>query len=298
MYTLYCWYVLCLLTTGILLPVSESFPFTHRREGINPQRWSGTVRFHRRDDAELLPLSSGDRKRMSAIRARQMAIPILFLDSMVPKQRLIFQSTDIKFRRLLEVCRDEQHNVIGMFGINPTTRKPLCIGVTLPVLESAIHFDPSTGSLKLNVTATRRIEVQGDPWVDDTHSFYMANVEILDGKEEAITAEQTAQAIRLSHTLPALVAEWKTYVLASGVTDQAGLDARCAMIGNMPSDENNLTDRAFWIAALINPLPSISVPVEIRPAMLCCSNDYYRMVLACQGLRSSIEHLKSRKRKL
>jgi hypothetical protein len=64
-------------------------------------------------------------------------------------------------------------------------------------------------------------------------------------------------------------------------------------LGPMPK---NPTDRAFWVAALINPLPALGVCLEIRPAMLSCSNDLDRMILASQALQSSIDHLSGKNR--
>jgi hypothetical protein len=245
--------------------------------------------------AEFLPLSEDDLNRLSKLQSRQLTMPILFLDAMVPKQRLTFQSTDPKFRRLLETCVDENYSEIGMFGLNPITKKPLCNGVSLPVSEDAIEHDPATGLFQLTVTAKRRVEVQGEPWLDDTESFYMANVELVDDREELMTAEQLEETKRLSRTLPGLVNEWKTQVLRAQATDLAGLETRCAVIGDMPP-ENALTERALWIAALINPLPALGVSLEIRPAMLSVANGYLRMVLACEAIQSSIDHLSGKKR--
>ena len=75
--------------------------------------------------------------------------------------------------------------------------------------------------LQLQVIAQkRRLEIQGEPWLDDTESFYMALVEVksdddIDSSEEITTPKQRAQAQQLSDTLPALVNEWKQAVLTA-----------------------------------------------------------------------------------
>ena len=56
----------------------------------------------------------------------------------------------------------------------------------------------------------------------------------------------------------------------------------------MPDD---LTERALWVASVLNPVPALDVCVDIRPAMLACTNDYDRTVLAVQAVQSSIDHL-------
>lgn len=50
--------------------------------------------------------------------------------------------------------------------------------------------------------------------------------------------------------------------------------------------------RAIWIASLVNPLPTLGVCMEIRPAMLACKNDYDRITLATVAIRSSIDNLR------
>jgi len=62
-------------------------------------------------------------------------------------------------------------------------------------------------------------------------------------------------------------------------------------LGPMPDTP---TDRAIWVAALLNPLPSLKVCLEIRPAMLACKNDYDRIHLAMAALQSSTDHMKGK----
>lgn len=54
--------------------------------------------------------------------------------------------------------------------------------------------------------------------------------------------------------------------------------------------------RAIWIASLVNPLPTIGVCLEVRPAMLACKNDYDRIMLATAAIQSSIDHMKGTKK--
>ena len=218
-------------------------------------------------------------------------MPIMILDALLPRQRLTFQSADPKFRRLVQYCL-EQETEMGMIGLNPHTTRPLCRGVTLKVNDDSIER-VNDNTIQLSVRGERRMEVQGEPWLDDTKSFYLADVEIVEGLEEEMSEQENREAIRLSETLPALVKEWRQWVLATRATDQTGMDARLEVLGSMPDD---LTERALWVAAAINPLPALGVCLEIRPAMLACTNDYDRMVLVCQAVQSSIDHLSGKRR--
>ncbi len=63
-------------------------------------------------------------------------------------------------------------------------------------------------------------------------------------------------------------------------------------IGPMPKDD--ICRRALWVGSLVNPLPSLKLCFEIRPAMLACKNNYERIQLAVISLQSSIDFLSSR----
>jgi hypothetical protein len=239
--------------------------------------------------AEPLPLTQSDLQRLLDLKSRNLQMPIMILDAMLPLQRLTFQSSDPKFNRLVSYCLEEApDSEIGMLGINPHTGRPLCHGVTLKVTEENIHH--GLGSITMTVTAEKRMEVQGEPWLDDSESFYLADIEIVEGREESMSQDQRKDAQRLSETIPGLVEEWVQCVIKAQATDAAGMESRMADLGPMPG-QYDMTARALWAAALVNPLPSLGVCLEIRPAMLSCVNDYDRMVLVCQALSSSMDHL-------
>jgi len=243
------------------------------------------------EHAEPLPLTPDDLRRLGRVQSRHTTLPVMILDAILPRQQLTFQSADPKFRRLVEYCLDRDTEM-GMIGLNPHTSRPLCRGVTLRVSDENIERSDDD-TIQLSVRGERRMEVQGEPWLDETESFYLADVEILEDLQEELNEQERQEAIQLSETLPALVKEWKQWVLDTKATDQKGMDIRMEMLGSMPDD---LTERALWVAAVINPLPALGVCLEIRPAMLACSNDYDRMVLACQAVQSSIDHLSGKRR--
>jgi hypothetical protein len=244
--------------------------------------------------AEPLPLTQADLHRMSDLKSRNLQMPIMILDAMLPLQTLTFQSSDPKFNRLVTYCLKEvPDSEMGMLGMNPHTGQPLSFGVTLKLREENIKIE--TDSITMTVTADRRMEVQGKPWLDESESFYLADIEIVEDREESMSGDQRKEAERLSKTIPDSVKEWVQCVLKADATDAAGMKSRMADLGDMP-DEHDMTELALWTAALINPLPSLGVCLEIRPAMLSCGNDYDRMVLVCQALQSSMDHLSGKQR--
>jgi hypothetical protein len=140
-----------------------------------------------------------------------------------------------------------------------------------------ITFGITRHSERIMATAfkgQRRFLIVGEPWMDSTQSFYLANVEIVDNRFEIMPHNLEEQAY--------------------GLAKPADMSKRMKEIGPMPE---SLQERANWIGALVNPIRPLGVCVEIRPAMLACRNDHDRLVLASTALRSSIDHL-SGKRKL
>jgi len=258
--------------------------------------------------AETLPLTLEDLSRLTKMKSRHCTMPIMILDAMLPKQKLSFKSYDPKFRDLIEYCLERQEqqddddrdgsndrHQMGVLGFNPYTGKPLCRGVTVSFDDDDVEVDDASGAVQITATGEKRMEVQGEPWLDPTtESFYVADVEIIDGRpEEPMTEEQKEEAERLSKALPTLLSEWTRWVIKSKATDEIGLTARMASLGPIPED---VTDRALWTAAVVNPLPALGVCLEIRPAMLSCSNDLDRMILACQAVQSSIDHLSGKQK--
>ena len=255
--------------------------------------------------AEPLPLSAHDLARLSNLRERQRIIPIMILDAMLPRQRLAFRSEDKKFSRLIQYCLEER-TPMGMIGMNPYTGHPISSGVTIPIQASCVRREKENIEEFLEVTfvAEDRMEVQGEPWLDETKSFYLAEVEVLtqkggimheesSGHRHTMSEEDRIRAQRISEELPETLNRWMQLVVETGATDEEGMKTRMASLGPMPE---SLTDRALWFAAVLNPLPSLGVALEIRPAMLSATNDLDRMILCAHAFESSIDHLSGKKR--
>ena len=277
-----------ILTCSVFGPSStvESFSLGRRRVTTTTTRTFTTSALHlHKDDAadraSPLELTAQDMARFTRLQECSVQMPILILDAMLPKQQMTFETQDPKFHKLFDYCL-ETGTPMGILGLNPTTGRPMNRGVTVDLTNSPAVANPLTKSVRIAVTGQERFEVQGEPWLDDTGSFYMADVEIVEDRYEHMTAQQEAHAQTLAQTLPQLMKEWKRWVLKAKKTDKQGLQRRLKSIGtDMPKD---LTQRALWVAAMLNPVPALesNVCIEIRPAMLAASNDYDRTVLAVQ----------------
>ena len=258
--------------------------------------------------ARPLPLSDNDRKRFSAIRDRHLTIPILLLDSMLPGQRLQVGSDDDRFQALAKHLL-LTNTTMAMIGFNPTTKKPVNVGVTVSLegaqqrnnnnnnnnstmVDGTVSSIDSATTTSITLRAQERIVVHGEPWLDDTGSYHMAHVEVMnDDNEPPLDEEWNHLTEKMYHELPALVEKWFDclYDSPKSIATPATMKPRLDDIGHdMPE---GYRARAFWVGALLNPVPPLGVCFEVRPALLGCTNDYDRVNLAYVALHHSIDHL-------
>lgn len=224
-------------------------------------------------------------------RKEQKFIPIFIFDAMLPKQRLLVDSTDHRFEKLTEFLSKGNIEEFGVIGYSPHTGQPLNFGVTVSISDqsvvSSLNKDGSD-SVELFIQGDKRFEIQGELWMDDTQSFYFADIEIVDDRSEELNREQETELRNLAKTVPQLVEQWLALVIETGKSDKKGMESLMMDIGQLP-DENYA--RAFWIGALINPQHPLGVSVDVRHALLSCKNDFHRMKLATVAIQSSIDHL-------
>ena len=98
--------------------------------------------------------------------------------------------------------------------------------VTVSLTENKVNFDDK-GVWSISVQGKRRFEVQGEPWNDETGSFYLADVEIVEGREEPpLDDELLEEAEALSNELPELVEKWLALVLSTKTCDVEGMSKR------------------------------------------------------------------------
>lgn len=68
------------------------------------------------------------------------------------------------------------------------------------------------------------------------------------------------------------------------------IDKLLHQLGDIPP-EYEPSERAFWVGALINPLPGMGVAMEIRPALLLSKRAEERVQIALDGILKSIRHM-------
>lgn len=200
----------------------------------------------------------------------------------------IENSGDPKFKNLIDyILNKSEHNEIGIIGLNPYDNSPLNIGVTAEITPKNVKQRHILGT-SLHITGKRRFEVEEEPQLDESGSFYTASVDIVEDREEIMSKEQKQEAEKLSNKLPSLLKKWKELVYSTGLKRE--VKSLMESIGPMPS---NIGKRALWVGSLVNPLPELKLCSEIRPAILACKNDHQRIHLAVLSLQSSIDFLSS-----
>lgn len=68
------------------------------------------------------------------------------------------------------------------------------------------------------------------------------------------------------------------------------IDLLLGDIGEEPSS-NQPSEKAFYVGALINPLPEMEVAKHIRPALIMAETAEKRIQIAHRGLVESIKHM-------
>jgi len=230
-------------------------------------------------------------ERLSQMKARHKTIPIMLADSLLPGQQVRLGSDEEKFQRLVETIQEEQQGELGMIGFHPLTGNPLSIGVTC-TLEHVFHYGDHCS---IGVHASKSFEVQGEPYLDETESFYLADIELVDERPEpALNAEEFRSAQRRHDEIPGMVETWKGLILEK---KRASVKELAEILEGLGADlPTTMKERSIWVASLVNPLPRLeeSVCMEVRPAMLACRNDYDRVNLAWTSLTYSIDHLRGK----
>lgn len=207
-------------------------------------------------------------------------LPLLPLDSMLPRQRLRFSGRHTEHDRF---AFDTEHDRFAMVG---TTRhgRILPFGVAVNVRE---RFS-AQGTVQLEVVGGQRFVLPGDPFrdTDRPRPEMWASVKWINEEPEDLTPA----VLQCSKELDALVKRWLLLVRSGHERQPGQMGLILEHLGPMPPAESG-SDRAFWVAALINPLPALGVAFEIRAAVLAATSAADRLKIVDRALRESVAGL-------
>lgn len=240
---------------------------------------------------------------------RKVTLPIIICSTAIlPGQSMEIRSSDPKLQMLVDyILKSDEgssFNEIGIMGLNPHDHSsPLTVGVTASVTKSNVKQIPSilpgvhSSDTMVQITGKKSFEIEEEPFLHESNSFYMAHVEIIDDREEIMSQEQVQNAEQLSKKLPSLIKKWKDLVNSQSQSVRKQVQNVTKSIGPLPSEveKDSIRRRALWVGSLVNPSSTLvqgkQLCPEIRPALLACKNNYQRIYLAVLSLQSSIDHL-------
>lgn len=248
--------------------------------------------------------------RMNEVTQQDSKLPLVVLDSMLPRQVL---KITVKNGLLMELVRTRLQEENPFFGMTGLARLKTGQKVHLKSgVEVEIAGKPKVteAGLQLELKAGRRFRVEGD--VEATpNGWTQATVQFLNPSEEdalewdgddpmtMARAMQNAKTFtdpnaNTQDQAKSLVDTWLE--LARSKERQPGqIDQLLESLGEIPSWEEP-TDCAFWVAALINPIPALGVAKEIRPQILSAKTAEQRTQIALDGILNSIVYMQARNR--
>jgi hypothetical protein len=229
---------------------------------------------------------------MAEVNDRETKLPLVVLDSMLPRQVWKLKVNNPLFSKLVRRRWADETPSFGMLGtarLAPTgERVNLRTGVQVDIIGKPVVDDEG---IQLELRAGPPFTLVGEP---DTaaEGWTEGRVKFLDLEDDGpliASDRQSFERAALKATeLSALADEWID--LARTRERQEGqIDTLLEDLGHIPT---GVSDQAFWIGALINPLPALGVALEIRPALLTAQTPEDRVDVALRGIHRSIQFMK------
>lgn len=277
------------------------------------------------DDSFLSSLQS----RVQQVADQSNTLPLMILDTMLPRQLLRIQIQHPTLKSLMKHRVGQETPTLGMLGmakLSTGQTVPLKTGVEVEIIQMDKACDIPAGTTgneeqpwDISLRAGRRFIIEGDVkkneegWTEaqvkflesqteeekEIQQFTKPSMDMDDATRQSPDRFSVARAISKSKSFTApnmnlknnasIVDRW--IELAKENERHPGqIDALLGQLGEIPP-EHEPTERAFWVGALINPLPSMGVAMEIRPALLVSKKAEERVQVALDGILKSIKHM-------
>lgn len=245
------------------------------------------------------------KSRMETVSDRENTkLPIVILDSILPRQVLKLQvgtTEDALFCDLVAKLLQQESPFLGMVGTatlaNTGQNLPLQNGCQVEIADATIQ---DKDQLRVTLIGRRRFRMVGELGQND-RGWTDARVQYFDSSEEerAEDPEALQRAIVAAQSMVDpnnhLVEQWLT-LARQHERNPGQIDELLRDLGSMPNPTSEPTELALWVGALINPLPGISVAMEIRPALLMARSIEEKVLVALKGLTQSIQHMDGTKK--
>lgn len=234
--------------------------------------------------------------RLNLEKNRENIFPVVVLDCMLPRQTLRVRLSDPKLVRLVKSRWINETPTFGVRGtiISPTSGKEMKLmnGVEVEIIERPQFYEDGNKAL-LVLKAKRRFKVLSED--DNVDGWVDANIQYLDSeqeeREETFMTNQTSmdRAILIASELTDLIQKWIELARKHEKRD-GQIDLLLSDLGEEPPSSQP-SEKAFYVGALINPLPEMGVARGVRPAIITADTAERRVKIAYEGIIQSIKHM-------
>ncbi|KAL7483310.1 hypothetical protein ACHAW6_008961 [Cyclotella cf. meneghiniana] len=269
------------------------------------------------------PLITSLRNRQLEIEESSTKLPLVIIDSMLPRQVLDIQLSHSTLKNLLRHRMVEMESpTLGMLGMIRTAKGfvPLTNGVEVQIVKcgeaASVPRDTTGGGEEawdVTLKATRRFALAGGVektvggWTESRVEFLDSGTEIewllnqsgrggedSDGSRLSLAraVSKCSQFTQPNRNLPdnlSIIDRW-IQLAKQNERYPKQISTLLDQLGPIPP-EGEPSERAFWIGALINPLPALGVAMEIRPRLLMAKGAEERVDVALEGIWGSIKHM-------
>ena len=242
--------------------------------------------------------------RMQQVSDRETKLPMVVVDAMLPRQVLKIEVADPTFVELVRHLVATEQPYFGMLGMAELAAVkqtlPLQNGVQVEIVGQPVLTEDE--AIRIRLRGGRRFRIQAELATSEHGSWTEARVRYLDSAQEeadeengenplslARARQQARTLVRTQDNGVNLLDEW--IALAKQHERNPGqIDELLEDLGERPSPDEP-TELAFWVGALINPLPGMGVAMEIRPQLLMSRLAEERVLVALKGITDSIKHM-------
>ena len=239
------------------------------------------------------------KSRLEQVKSQETICPVIVLDCMLPRQVMRVRINKPLIVKLVKRQLANESPVFGMRGAMPQENKkeevPLTNGVEVEIVQKPVFIEEG---VLLVLKAKRRFAILGEV-ENDMGGWIDAKVKYLDSdiqEEEEMMAKSDDdpmcidRAVLKAMTLTELIKEWiglaRTHEKRKGQIDLLLDD-----LGDVPPAEEP-SERAFWVGALINPLPEMGVARgRVRPSLIMSKSAEQRVDIAIDEIMISINNM-------
>jgi Lon protease-like protein len=241
--------------------------------------------------------------RMAEVNDRETKLPLVVLDSMLPRQVMKIQVNNPLLMNLVRECIQNEIPFCGMLGmakLRTGEEVHLKTGVEVEIINPEFVGE----GVRLEFRAGRRFTIAGEVanagngWTearvkflnsgeqedDETHGEDRMAVARAITKADELTSPNMIMKDNLS-----LVNRW-VELAKENERESGQIDRLLEQLGEIPPSHEP-SECAFWVGSLINPLPAMGVALEVRPALLTAKTAEERVQVALDGILKSIKHM-------